>query len=115
MAQPKHRYRSSAFYGYFPPGVKWLLIINTLVYVLFFLGGRSVQGHMLTLVALSAEAAVRNLFVWQIFTYMFLHGGLLHLLFNMLTLWFFGLQLEQDWGTRDRKSTRLNSSHANIS
>jgi membrane associated rhomboid family serine protease len=31
---------------------------------------------------------------------MFLHGGLLHLLFNMLTLWFFGVQLEQDWGAR---------------
>ena len=41
---------------------------------------------MLTLVALSAEAAVHNLFVWQIFTYMFLHGGLQHLLFNMLAL-----------------------------
>jgi membrane associated rhomboid family serine protease len=31
---------------------------------------------------------------------MFLHGGLMHLLFNMLTLWFFGTQLERDWGTR---------------
>jgi membrane associated rhomboid family serine protease len=100
MAQPKYRYRTSAFYGYFPPGVKWLLIVNTLVYVLFYLGGRNVQSHMLTLVALSAEAAVHNLFVWQIFTYMFLHGGLMHLVFNMLALWFFGLQLEQDWGTR---------------
>src|SRR5438045_9264616 len=32
--------------------------------------------------------------------YMFLHGGFTHLLFNMLTLWFFGTQLERDWGTR---------------
>ena len=31
---------------------------------------------------------------------MFLHGGIWHLLFNMLTLWFFGTQLERDWGTR---------------
>ena len=28
--------------------------------------------------------------VWQLFTYMFLHGGIWHLLFNMLTLWMFG-------------------------
>ena len=31
---------------------------------------------------------------------MFLHGGFGHLLFNMLTLWMFGLPLEQTWGTR---------------
>jgi len=31
---------------------------------------------------------------------MFLHGGFLHLLFNMFTLWMFGMQLERDWGTR---------------
>ena len=47
-----------------------------------------------------AEGAVQSLFVWQLFTYMFLHGGITHLLFNMLTLWFFGTQLERDWGTR---------------
>lgn len=100
MAQPKYRYTTPASYGYFPPGVKWLLIVNSAVYVLFVLGGRALQSHMLTLVALSAEAAVRNLYVWQIFTYMFLHGGVQHLLFNMLTLWFLGVQLEGDWGTR---------------
>lgn len=100
MAQPKYRYTTSAYYGYLPPGVKWLLIVNSLVYVLFYLGGASVQSHMLTLLALWPEAAVRNLYVWQLFTYMFLHGGLWHLLFNMLALYFFGLQLEQDWGTR---------------
>jgi membrane associated rhomboid family serine protease len=33
-------------------------------------------------------------------TYLFLHGGLWHLLFNMLTLWMFGATLERDWGTR---------------
>ena len=55
---------------------------------------------MTMLFALYAEGAVRSLFVWQLFTYMFLHGGITHLLFNMLTLWFFGTQLERDWGTR---------------
>ncbi len=29
---------------------------------------------------------------------MFLHGGLWHILFNMLALWMFGAQLEMDWG-----------------
>jgi membrane associated rhomboid family serine protease len=38
--------------------------------------------------------------VWQIATYMFLHGGVLHILFNMLALWMFGTELERMWGTR---------------
>jgi len=90
----------SFIHDYFPPGVKWLLISNTIVFVLTFLLPRELQGHITVVLALSAEAAVKNLFVWQLVTYMFLHGGIWHLLFNMLTLWMFGIQLERDWGTR---------------
>jgi membrane associated rhomboid family serine protease len=43
---------------------------------------------------------VRNLWVWQLATYMFLHGGVWHILFNMLALWMFGTELERIWGTR---------------
>jgi membrane associated rhomboid family serine protease len=38
--------------------------------------------------------------VWQLSTYMFLHAGVMHLLFNMLALWMFGTELERIWGTR---------------
>jgi membrane associated rhomboid family serine protease len=38
--------------------------------------------------------------VWQLVTYSFLHGSVGHLLVNMLTLWMFGSQEEQDWGSR---------------
>ncbi len=38
--------------------------------------------------------------VWEIATYMFLHAGVFHLLFNMLALWMFGTELERVWGTR---------------
>lgn len=38
--------------------------------------------------------------VWRLFTYMFLHGGLWHLLLNMFVLYMFGTQLEQLWGAR---------------
>jgi membrane associated rhomboid family serine protease len=38
--------------------------------------------------------------VWQPVTYMFVHGELFHLLFNMLALWMFGVDLERRWGTR---------------
>ena len=87
-------------HDYFPPGVKWLLISNTVIFVLTYLCPVQLQQHIMLVLALSAEAAVRNLFVWQLVTYMFLHGGITHVLFNMLTLWMFGMQLERDWGTR---------------
>ncbi|MCX6550373.1 MAG: rhomboid family intramembrane serine protease, partial [Acidobacteria bacterium] len=38
--------------------------------------------------------------IWQPVTYMFQHGGMFHLLFNMLALWMFGVDLERLWGTR---------------
>ncbi|MDR3236888.1 MAG: rhomboid family intramembrane serine protease [Spirochaetia bacterium] len=39
-------------------------------------------------------------YVWQIFSYMFLHGGLAHILFNMYALFIFGVPIEQTWGTK---------------
>ena len=43
---------------------------------------------------------VRGLRLWQPVTYMFLHAGVFHLLFNMLALWLIGTELERIWGTR---------------
>jgi membrane associated rhomboid family serine protease len=44
--------------------------------------------------------AEHALWVWQVATYMFLHGGIFHIVFNMLALWMFGAELERMWGTR---------------
>src|SRR5258706_1890574 len=45
-------------------------------------------------------ATVRQLYIWQPATYMFLHAGLLHIVLNMLVLWMLGSELERVWGTR---------------
>jgi membrane associated rhomboid family serine protease len=37
---------------------------------------------------------------WQLVTYVFLHGNLTHLVFNLFALWMFGIELEKGWGTR---------------
>lgn len=100
MPQPRYGYRQSFFRDRFPPGLKWLLIVNVSIFVLDQVSRGWIWRNLGALFALYPEGAIRNLYVWQIFTYMFLHGGLMHLLFNMLTLWFFGTQLEHDWGTR---------------
>ena len=43
---------------------------------------------------------IPGLRIWQPFTYIFLHGGLGHLLINMLMLWMFGRELELVWGKK---------------
>jgi membrane associated rhomboid family serine protease len=44
--------------------------------------------------------AVFGLELWRIVTYMFLHASFFHILFNMLSLWMFGVELERRWGKR---------------
>ncbi len=91
------RYRTRTFYSdYFPPGVKWLLIANCAVFVLQQL----VSGLFTDWFGLVPGLIRYRGFFWQLFTYMFLHGGIWHLVINMLMLWMFGADLERDWGTR---------------
>src|SRR5690349_6985270 len=96
MPQPRFG-RSSFVNDYFPPGIKWLLIVNVGIFILQSLG---LDSTLKTFFALYPEATFGHFWIWQVFTYMFLHGGTLHLLFNMLSLWMFGTQLERDMGTR---------------
>ncbi len=102
MPRSRNPYTTPRFYIYFPPAIKWLIIVNTAIFVLGYLSPVLNQ-QLRMFFALYAQGVVHGVgmpFFWQPFTYMFLHGGIWHLLFNMLTLWFFGVQLEQDWGTR---------------
>ena len=100
MAYPRYSSRSTFSNDSFPPGVKWLLIVNTAVFLLCYLAGPAIQRHVVPLLALSAEGAVRTFMIWQVFTYMFVHFGTWHLLFNMLALWMFGMPIERTWGMR---------------
>jgi membrane associated rhomboid family serine protease len=94
-------YRSTLYSsGYFPPGVKWLLISNTVVFLLTYLSAGTSFQQSLLMFALAPVAVVKEFAVWQLATYLFLHGGFMHLLVNMFTLWMFGATLERSWGTR---------------
>lgn len=42
-----------------------------------------------------------NYYAWQVVTYIFLHGGFFHILFNMFSLWMFGSELESHWRKRE--------------
>ena len=43
---------------------------------------------------------IERQWLWQLVTYLFLHGGAVHILLNMLGIWMFGVELERLWGTR---------------
>jgi membrane associated rhomboid family serine protease len=66
--------------------------------VIFF--AQLLAPNIVDVFALRPVFVVRGLWLWQLVTYMFLHAGLWHILFNMLALWMFGTELERMWGTR---------------
>jgi len=102
--------RPSFFRGFsfFPPVIKGLFISNIAMWLLvdFFLGsfrigGAPVGGGSGSVTRLLALYPIGpDFWPWQLFTYMFLHGGFMHLFFNMLALWMFGMQLENKWGSK---------------
>ncbi|HEY7306645.1 MAG TPA: rhomboid family intramembrane serine protease [Bryobacteraceae bacterium] len=84
----------------FPTGLKWLLIANVGISVLDFVLRASNADLLLQNLALVPAQVVQTFAIWQIVTYMFLHAGIGHVLWNMLALWLFGIELERTWGTR---------------
>jgi len=81
------------------PAVKWLLILNTAIFVFCYLFS-SAGGWLIEWFGLTPSYVVHYFAVWQLVTYLFLHGGFTHLLMNMLALWMFGVPLEGVWGRR---------------
>src|SRR4051812_23087548 len=87
------------------PMVKKLVIANVAVWMVlqviveqFFLKIPYVTSYF----SLSPMMVIEHFFVWQPFTYMFLHAANSpwHILFNMLMLWWLGAELEMRWGGR---------------
>lgn len=85
------------------PGVKLLIIANAAVFVLQTVlgGGMTGRSGLLTnWLAFVPQNAIFGLEIWRFLTYMFLHGGMMHIGFNMFALWMFGSQIETRWGQR---------------
>ena len=77
--------------------VKQILIINIIMFI-----GTSLSGNMdLVYSFLGLRFPENNSFkFWQIITHMFMHGGSMHILVNMFTLWMFGVQIERVLGSK---------------
>ncbi len=81
-----------------PTITKNLLILNVLAYLLgVVIGDRF--GGLNDMFGLHFFLAP-DFGIYQLVTYMFMHGGLSHLFFNMFALWMFGCIVERTWGGR---------------
>jgi membrane associated rhomboid family serine protease len=80
------------------PVVKWLLIINVGVFVASYVI-QPLGNFLFTWFSVFPVNIGVALQVWRLITYQFLHGGVGHIFFNMLILFFFGSMLERHWGS----------------
>ena len=102
-------------FSFLPPVIKNLLIINAAVFVIQFLGARI----LIESAGMRFDQVITKYFAlipisgihftnvdpwvflpWQLITYQFMHGDFSHIFFNMFTLWMFGMELENNWGSK---------------
>jgi len=87
-----------------PPVTRTLIIVNAAVFVAQFALGRALMENFALWPPSPAGEfglpGVGSFQLWQVVTYAFLHGSLMHLLFNMLALYMFGGEIERVWGQR---------------
>lgn len=92
------------FGGPMTPMVKALLIATTAVFVLTAIpaltpAGGDASAYIQTYLGMTPALFWGQLTAWMPFTYLFLHSGIFHILFNMLALWMFGGEVENVLGS----------------
>ena len=101
LAMPRYPRSPALTYSLGPgpitPAVRILLWTNIAVYV-----ATLIFHSLVDWLGLIPQDVIVRHWIWQPVTYMFLHDvhNLTHILFNMLGLWMFGVELERQWGTR---------------
>jgi membrane associated rhomboid family serine protease len=89
----------------FGPPLTWvvrnLIIVTAAIFLLTYLPEVMFGWNFpFVLFGLRPFDVTHRLFLWQPFTYLFLHGGFFHIVFNLFALWMFGSDLEKLWGSR---------------
>lgn len=90
--RPAHRFSGHPFFG---SAVGRIIVATVAV---FFL--QNLVPAVNQWLALTPRLVVEHLYLWQVVTYMFLHGSFWHLFFNLIVLYFIGNMVESAWGAR---------------
>jgi membrane associated rhomboid family serine protease len=80
--------------------VYWLIGVNALVFAASWLLGPGFSRFLTQRLAMVPALVLRG-WVWTFVSYMFIHGGLSHFVFNMLALFVFGTPVERQMGSRE--------------
>jgi len=83
-----------------PAVIRTIIAINVVIFVVMAIGGQALSGFLINLFAFNPEPFTAITQPWRLVTYMFLHGGGFHLIFNMLWLWWMGRMVEETVGPR---------------
>lgn len=83
----------------FTNAIKILISVNFGIFVLQSLSQS--EALFFPLFGLVPKSVWSERMIWQPFTYLFLHGGIWHVLINMFVLWMFGSELERLWGRHE--------------
>lgn len=83
--------------GLIPPFIKVMLITNVVIFII-----QLIYPQLTYALGLSPKKFFSDFpnLIYQPFTYMFLHGGIGHIFFNMFMLWMFGTEIERNLGTK---------------
>ena len=93
----RYRYAPSSYSfgpGGISPAIKVIIWANVVAFVM-----STLAPDLVTFFGLTPVAVFEYFWLWQPITYLFLHGDLFHIFFNMLLLWMFGVELERLWGS----------------
>ncbi len=84
--------------GPWTPAVRAIILTNIAVFVVTLVSPARVVGWF----GLAPSDVIEHGRVWELVTYLFVHSpnDLMHILFNMLAVWMFGVDLERRWGSR---------------
>jgi membrane associated rhomboid family serine protease len=91
------RYSSNPILGWFTESVvNQIILVNVIVFILELALNNP---RFIEFFGLVPRLVVTKGYVWQLVTYMFLHGGFWHIALNMFVIYMFGSALEQVWGS----------------
>lgn len=94
-----NRYTSQYAVPRVSPVVKILLIVSAVVFFATLVLERAAGISLVEIFGFTPARLLQG-FLWQPFTYVFLHATFFHLLFNLLVIWTVGSELEELWGRR---------------
>ncbi len=87
--------------GHITPAVRFIIFANGIIYLLQKIIGKTFEDWTIYWFGLHSDFILKKFYIWQFFSYMFLHGDFLHILLNMFILWMFGCEVERNWGKKE--------------